>query len=65
VKERGLTVVNCDGLFVAGRDEDVVISDFGGSEPEGDPRPPIAGGRVYDLELVSRRHPLRLECPEW
>jgi hypothetical protein len=65
VQERGHEVVNCDGLFVSGRRADLVLSNIGGTEPAGDPRPPITGGRVHDLELVSTVHPLGLECPEW
>lgn len=51
VREGGRRYVNCDGLFVAGRRAELVLTN--------------TGGRVSDLEVASTRHPLGLECPEW
>lgn len=66
IKDQGHTAQPCLGLlFIDARGASLALSNIGGTAPSGDPPGPIAGGRVFDLELESTRHPLSLECPEW
>jgi hypothetical protein len=56
---------HCSVTFLDERVLGGCASNVGGHEPGGDPPAPITGGRVLDVEVVSTRNPLGLECPEW